>query len=128
MTYVYEQKSLPTNVTGVFVTLSVIDANNNYRVIGTTTSAPNGFFSYNWKPDIPGTYTLYASFSGSDSYYGSNGVTAFQVDNAHASTATPIAETTSMADAYFIPAIAGLFVLIIIVLALVVLQMLRKRP
>jgi hypothetical protein len=127
MTYVYEQKPLPTNITGISVTLSVIDANNNYRVIGTTTSAPDGFFSYNWKPDIPGTYTLYASFSGSNSYYGSNGVTAFQVDNAPASSTTPVAETTSMADTYFMPAIAGLFILIIIVLALVVLQMLRKR-
>ena len=33
----------------------------------------------------------------------------------------------SVADMYFVPAIAGLFVLVIIVLVLVVLMMLRKR-
>jgi hypothetical protein len=40
---------------------------------------------------------------------------------------TPIAQQPSAADTYFIPAIAGIFVLLIIVLAVVVLSM-RKRP
>ena len=38
MEYVYMQKPKPTNVTGVPVTLSVIDSNGNYRSIGTTTT------------------------------------------------------------------------------------------
>src|SRR6202142_4537717 len=38
MEYVYMQKMKPTNATGLPVTLSVVDANGNQRVIGTTTS------------------------------------------------------------------------------------------
>ena len=45
MEYVYMQKPRPTNVTGVPVELSVVDANGNYRSIGTTTSDADGFFS-----------------------------------------------------------------------------------
>ena len=39
MEYVYEQQPLPTNASGVTVTLSVVDANGNYRAIGTTSTA-----------------------------------------------------------------------------------------
>ena len=56
MEYVYMQKPEPTNVTGVPVTLSVIDSNGNYRPIGTATSDSSGMFTYTWAPDIPGSY------------------------------------------------------------------------
>ena len=62
MEYVYMQKPRPTNTIGVPVTLTVVDANGNYREIGTTTSDSDGFFSFNWKPDIDGKYIAYASF------------------------------------------------------------------
>jgi outer membrane protein assembly factor BamB len=129
MLYVYKQFAAPTNATGVTVSLNVLDANNNFRTIGTTTSDATGAFSYVWKPDIPGKYTLIASFAGSNSYWGSSAETAFNVEQPE-STTTPATTSVaqSAADLYFVPAIAGLFVLIIIVLALVVLQMLRKRP
>jgi len=80
MEYVYMQKPRPTDVTGVEVTLSVLDANNNYRDIGKTTSNSDGFFTFNWKPDIEGQYTVYASFAGSESYWPSHAVTSFAVD------------------------------------------------
>lgn len=67
MEYVYMQKPRPTDVTGVPVTLSVVDSNGNYREIGTATSK-DGFFTFNWKPDITGQYSVYASFAGSESY------------------------------------------------------------
>jgi hypothetical protein len=128
MEYVYEQQPKPTNATGVTVTLSVMDANGNQRTIGTTTSDSNGFYSYQWTPDISGKYTVYASFGGSESYWPSQAETAFTVDAEHP-TATPAATPAqSTADTYFVPAIAGLFVLIIIVLAMLVLMMIRKRP
>ena len=38
MEAVYMQQPMPTNITGVPVTLYVLDSNNNYRSIGTTTS------------------------------------------------------------------------------------------
>jgi len=37
--------SLDNDATGVEVTLSVVDANGNYRVIGTTTTSSDGFYS-----------------------------------------------------------------------------------
>jgi hypothetical protein len=128
MEAVYQQQAMPADITGVPITLSVLDANNNYRTIGTTTSDALGTFGYTWTPDIPGGYKVYASFAGSNSYYASSASTLIYAGTP-ASTSTPTATTaTSVADTYFVPAIAGLFVLIIIVLALVVLSMLRKRP
>ena len=127
MSYLYMQKPKPTNATGVPVTISVVDANGNYREIGTTTSDSDGFYSLNWKPDIEGKFTVYASFGGSESYWPSHAVTAFAVDPA-APTPTPTeAPQPSTADLYFVPAIAGLFIAIIVV-GLLTILVLRKRP
>jgi hypothetical protein len=127
MEYVYMQKPRPTDTTGVPVTISVVDSNGNYREIGKVTSDSDGFYSLNWKPDIDGKYTVYASFGGSESYWPSHAVAAFAVDQAAPTPAPTETPAESTADMYFVPAIAGLFVLIIIVLVLLVLMMLRKR-
>jgi hypothetical protein len=127
MEYVYMQKPRPTNVVGVTVELSVIDSNGNYRTIGTTTADADGFFSYSWIPDIEGKYTIYASFAGSESYWPSHAISAFNVDPALATPTPQPVQSPGLADQYFVPAIAGLFILIIIVLALMVMSM-RKHP
>jgi len=62
MEYVYMQKPRPMDATGVPVTISVVDANGNYRDIGVVTSDADGFFNLNWKPDIEDQYNVYASF------------------------------------------------------------------
>ncbi len=126
MEYVYMQKPRPTNATGVDVTLSVVDANGNYRDIGTTTADADGFFSFNWMPDIEGKYTVYASFEGSESYWPSHAVTAFNVDAPHATPTQPPAQEQSASDLYFIPAIVGLFVAIIVI-GLLTIFMVNKR-
>jgi hypothetical protein len=128
MEYLYMQSPKPTNATGVPVTLSVVDPNNNYFVIGTTVTDTNGQYSYTYTPDVPGTYTIKATFSGSNSYFSSSGQVSVAFDMPPGSTAQPTAQPQSAAEMYFVPAIAGLFVLVIIVLALIVLLMLRKRP
>ena len=129
MEYVYQQKPMPTNVTGVPVTITVTDSNGNTRPIGTVTTDPvSGMFSLNWKPDIAGNYTVYATFAGSNSYWGSNAETSFSVDAAPQSTAAPTPTAQSAADMYFVPAIAGLFVAIIIVIVLLAIVLLRKHP
>ena len=46
MGYVYQQQACPTNFTGVEVTINVVDANGNYRTIGTTTTDASGYYSY----------------------------------------------------------------------------------
>jgi hypothetical protein len=127
MLYVYKQFECPTDTTGVPVTISVIDGNGNYREIGTATTDATGYYSFNWMPDIPGAYTVYVTFSGSKAYYGSVATNSFVVDDAPAATTEPTAKPDSPADMYFVPAIAGLFVLVIIVLVMLVLMM-RKRP
>ena len=128
MEYVYMQQQKPAMATGVSVTLNVVDANGNFRSIGTATTDTNGFYKFLWTPDIEGTYTVYASFGGSESYWPSQTSTAFNVDPAPATpTPTPIA-LQSTADLYFVPAIAGLFVLVIVVAIVLALLMLRKRP
>ena len=127
MEYVYMQQPRPMDTIGVPIVLSVVDSNGNYRDIGTTTSN-DGFFSLNWKPDIEGQYTVYASFAGSESYWPSHAVTAFSVDEAAATPAPTAAPQASTADMYFVPAVAGIVVAIIIVGAVLALLMLRKRP
>jgi outer membrane protein assembly factor BamB len=127
MEYVYMQKPKPDNVTGVTVNLAVIDSNNNYRSIGEAVSDANGFYSFQWCPDITGKYTVIATFQGTESYWPSSAETAVAVDPA-AATPTPTETPQSAADMYFVPAIAGLFALIIIVAIVLAILMLRKRP
>ena len=128
MQYVYQQKPKPENTTGVTVQLSVIDNNGNYHNIGQTTSDSDGHYSLQWTPDITGKYTVIATFQGSESYWPSHAETSVAVDQAAAPTQAPTSTPTSVADAYFVPAIAGLFILIIIVAIVLALLMLRKRP
>lgn len=47
MLYVYKQFECPANTTGVPLTISAVDANGDYREIGTTTSDSDDFFSFN---------------------------------------------------------------------------------
>ena len=127
MEYVYMQKEKPMNTTGVVVTLSVLDSNGNYRDIGTVNTNADGFYSLNWTPDIDGTYTVYASFAGSNSYRPSQAVAAFAVDPT-SQTPTPTAvPNQSTVDQYFLPAVIGIVLVIIACFAITIL-ILRKRP
>jgi hypothetical protein len=126
MAYIYQQKPRPTDITGVPVSISVVDTNGNYRTIGTVTSNSDGYFTYQWKPDIEGQYTVYASFGGSESYWPSYAVTSFAVDPAPA-TPTPVpTQAPSAADLYFLPAIIGVVIAIIVVGAVLALLVTKK--
>ncbi len=128
MEYVYMQKEKPTDVTGVPVTLSVIDNNGNYRTIGTASTDSSGMFTYAWAPDIEGSYTVIATFSGSNSYWGSSAESSFYAI-AQPATPTPTAPPqASIVEQYFIPAIAGIVVLVIVGFAVLALIVLRKKP
>ncbi len=127
MGYIYQQKPAPTNFTGVPVNIVAIDPNNNYVTLGTTNTDINGMYHLTWTaPNIPGDYVVYAVFDGTNGYWGSKAVTAMVVTEA-LSTPTPAPTTASVSDQYFVPAIAGLFVLVIIVLLLVVVMMMKKK-
>jgi outer membrane protein assembly factor BamB len=128
MAYVYMQKPRPSIIIGVDVRIDVIDANGNYRNIGTTTSDANGFYSFDWKPDVPGKYTVIASFDGSQSYWPSRAETAFAAWEQEP-TATPESTTLpqSMADTYILPGIVAIILVIAIGFEVTILAQ-RKRP
>jgi PQQ enzyme repeat. len=127
MEAVYEQQTMPSNITGVPVTLYVVDANGNYRAIGATTSDAYGTFSLTWQPDIAGDYKVYATFAGSHAYYGSTASSSFYAAEPAATQAPAATPAPSMSDQYFLPAVIGLFIAIIAV-GLLTILMLRKHP
>ncbi len=129
MAYVYQQQPCPSNFTGVPVTISVVDSNHNSRVIGTATTNANGFYSLTWTPDIPGNFTVTATFAGNNGYYGSSSNTAFYSSPASptpAPTATPITNFATSSDlmTYMVVAV----IVIIIAIAVVGIAILRKKP
>jgi outer membrane protein assembly factor BamB len=89
MKYLYMQWPIPSNATGVEVTIDVLDSNNNYYNIGSATTDMSGFFSFMWKPEIPGKFTVVTTFAGSKSYYSSYAETAFGVDEVPTPSPTP---------------------------------------
>jgi hypothetical protein len=127
MGYLYQDKPLPSNFTGVEVILNVIDANGNYRTIGTANTDFTGAYSYVWQPDIPGPFTVVATFAGTNGYWPSTATTAFNVMEAQATSTPAPTPAPSMSDLYFLPAVIGIILAIIIVGAIIILVT-KKRP
>jgi hypothetical protein len=128
MEYLYMQSPKPTNATGVPVTLSYVDPNSNSYVIGTTTSDANGQYTYTFKPNIPGTYQIVATFAGSESYFASSAQTHVNFLSPAPTTTSPTPQPASMADTYFLPMSIISIVAIVVIGALLAALMLRKRP
>ena len=129
MEYVYMQKAEPTNnFTGVPVTLYVLDSNNNYRSIGTTTTNALGDYSYTWTPDISGNFAVTAVFAGSNAYYKSSDSTGFYASPAAATPAPTSAPQAGLATNDLMTFIVGGVIAIIIAVAIATLLILRKRP
>jgi hypothetical protein len=128
MAYVYQQKPIPTNFTGVDVQLIVLDSNGNYRPIGTAQTDTNGYYSMTWKPDISGDYTIYATFGGTNGYWPSKAVSSFTVDESATPQPTQQPTQTSAADLYLLPGIVAIIVTIIVIGAILAFLVTRKRP
>jgi len=126
MEYAYMQQVRPANATGVEVSISVLDPNGNVYEVGTTTSDDMGFYKLAFTPEVPGEYSIYATFSGSESYYGSNAETAINVESAPAATPAPTPTPAPMTDTYVLGIGAGAIIAIVII-GLVIILMLRKR-
>jgi outer membrane protein assembly factor BamB len=88
MEYLYMQKLMPQEVTGVTVHLTSIDPNGNFQDIGYATTDISGSFGISWVPPVPGDYFVMAEFEGSASYGSSYATTYFTVDEAPAPSAT----------------------------------------
>jgi hypothetical protein len=89
MEYLYMQQAMPTNATGVEVTLDVLDPNGNFVHIDTVTSDLSGMYKKAFVPEVPGEYTVIATFAGSASYYSSYAETAIYVQEAPEPTEAP---------------------------------------
>ncbi|XES78441.1 MAG: PQQ-binding-like beta-propeller repeat protein [Candidatus Bathyarchaeia archaeon] len=90
MEYMFMQQPMPANAMGVEVKLETLDPNGNFYEIGTTTSDASGYYSYAFTPEVPGTYTIIATFEGSNSYYSSFAETAINVQEAPKASPTAI--------------------------------------
>jgi hypothetical protein len=127
MLYVYKQFPKPLDATGVEVSIDALDPNNNLVHIGTATTDNAGSFSYLWQtPDIPGKYTIIATFPGSNSYYGSSANTAMGIVELP-TTLQPSAQPLNASDPNLIYAAAAIIIAIIIV-GIVLALIIRKRP
>ena len=109
---------------GVPVSIDTLDPNGNYRHIGiATTEGYSGTFGYTWEPDVPGQYTITATFIGDESYGSSMATTYLSVVEPDP-TVTP--QPVQMPPDS-IPYIIGATIAIIIVVAVVGLLILRKQ-
>jgi hypothetical protein len=130
MEAVYEQSPMPTNLTGVPVTLSVSDSNGNHYNIGTATTDPyTGTYGLTWTPIIPGNYTVYATFAGTHSYYGSIATTYFYASSPPATPAPTASPPSGLASTGTVElGVAVVVIVIVICVAVLAVLMLRKRP
>jgi hypothetical protein len=129
MGYVYQQKPLPTNFTGVPVSIVAVDPNSNTITLGTATTDTNGLYHFTWAtPKVPGDYTVYATFAGTNGYWPSKAVTAMTVAETPQATAEPTQAPASMADQYFLPVSISIILAIVIVGTVLAMLLLRKRP
>jgi len=129
MEAVYMQQPMPTNTTGVPVTVSVTDSNGNHYDVGTVTTNPSGTFGLTWTPIIPGNFTVTATFAGTQSYYGSYATTYFYASSpppTPAPTASPPSGLASTSTVML--GVAVIVIVIIICVAVLAVLMLRKRP
>jgi outer membrane protein assembly factor BamB len=129
MEYVYMQKPCPTNAVGVDVTLDAVDPNGNFIHLGTATSDTSSLFSYAWTtPDIPGKYTIIATFAGSEGYWSSYAETAMVVQEAPPSpTPTPAAAPLPPFALYILIATV-IIVIAIAIVGIMIVRVLGKRP
>jgi outer membrane protein assembly factor BamB len=123
MEYVYQQKPRPSDVTGVEVVLEVLDPNNNYYEVGRATSDSSGVFHCAFTPEVPGEYTIIATFEGSDGYWPSFAETAINVEEAPVATPEPTPVPQAPVETYF----TASTIAIIIAIAIVGFLILRKR-
>ncbi|MCJ7713903.1 hypothetical protein MUO66_05545 [Candidatus Bathyarchaeota archaeon] len=123
MEYLYMQQPFPSDIIGVEVSIDVIDPNGNYVNIGTVTSDANGMFKKMFVPEVPGEYTVFASFEGSESYFESSAEMAIGVEEALQPTPLPEATPGPLTDTY----LAGSTIAILAGIGIAVFLLLRKK-
>lgn len=123
--YLHMQKTVPAEVTGVPVSLDTLDPNGNYVHIGDVmTDGYSGTFAFMWEPEVPGQYTVTATFKGDDSYGSSFATTHVGVTEAPAATAAPEPTQTPPDNTALL---YGILIVAIAALAVGLIAIFRKR-
>jgi hypothetical protein len=123
MGYIYQQKPLPTDATGVEVIVSVLDPNNNCYEVARTTSDTSGYFGCTFEPEVPGFYKVIATFGGSEGYWGSSAETFLNVKDTPQPTPVPTPEPKEPVGTYF----AISTIVMVVAIAIVAFLILRRR-
>ncbi|HLN46137.1 MAG TPA: PQQ-binding-like beta-propeller repeat protein [Candidatus Sulfotelmatobacter sp.] len=114
----------PPKPNGVTVRLAAVDSNGDVIDIGTVTSDSGGLFKKTWTPPSEGEYTVYATFDGSNSYYGSYAETGLSIGKTSTETSTP-QQQQIMPD--YTLTIIGSAIAIMILVAIVGVVLYRKK-
>ena len=129
MGYVYQQQPEPTNFVGVQVQLAVLDSNGNHYPIGYAMTDLSGTYSLTWTPPIPGNFTIYATFAGTNGYWPSYAETHLYAGSPPATpppTAPPVTGLASTGTVEL--AVAVIVIVIVICVAVLAVLMMRKHP
>jgi len=128
MDYLYFQNATllndPPIPDGVTVSISALDSNGAYTDLGTTTSDYAGKFAITWTPTTKGLYKIFATFTGSDSYYSSYDETALSVVEAPKAPTNGGAQTETVDNTMLL---YGILVAVIIAIVIGLLAFFRKR-
>jgi hypothetical protein len=126
--YLHAQAPIPTNATGVSVSIDAIDPNCNPIHVTDVASDLSGAYSYMWQPDKVGKYTITATFAGDGSYGSSYAETAVGVVNPPETTAnlTPLPAVSATSSDVMNAAIL-VAATVIIAVAIATVLLLRKR-
>jgi outer membrane protein assembly factor BamB len=127
MQHVYQQKPLPTNFTGVTVSIDAIDPNNNYLHLGDAKTNEKGLYSFVWTPpDIPGVYDVTATFAGTNGYWPSQTETTMVIESP-AGTATPQPVVAQPPFEMYVAGLGAAIIIAIAVVGLVIVMIIKKK-
>jgi hypothetical protein len=125
MEYVYINRPRP-DVTGVDVTLTIVDADGVVQDTEVVTSDSTGYYSYMWEPSADGVFTVTADFAGTNGYYPSVAQTSFTVEAAPEPTPTPEPTPAPMTNTYILGATIAIIAVIFVITAVVAIFLRRK--
>ena len=126
MEYLYHERPIPTDATGVVVSLNAVDPNGNYIHIGNATSDITGAYGCKFTPEVPGTYQIIATFGGSESYGSSSAQTYLGIGDPTATQAPYPQISQTPTETYFALSTVAIIIAIAIGFALTII-ILRKR-
>ena len=131
MDYLYGQNATllnnPPKPSGVTIRLSAMASNGDVIDIGTVTSDSGGMFKKMWTADTEGEYTVYATFDGSESYWGSYAETALGITKASADTSNTQPQQTAPDYSMTIIGVGIAIMIVVVISVAVAIIMLKKR-